>query len=206
MLATVEEIKEYLEGYDPQKYIVGVESSYRDKKINLIIHDPVKGKRIEKHKLKPFLWVKSLDVTKLYGGDRKLIKSKIREYGIKFINLNTKDNNDNSVSRLENGYKFLVRCKGTYGDLLKFFKEGGMGVYDEDHRDNFIAINPTEQFLIQSGKRLFKGIDEYDDVHRVSFDLETTGLDPLQHRIFQIGIKDNRGFQHILHSLKLFIS
>ena len=198
MLATVEEIKEYLEGYDPQKYIVGVESSYRDKKINLIIHDPVKGKRIEKHKLKPFLWVKSLDVTKLYGGDRKLIKSKIREYGIKFINLNTKDNNDNSVSRLENGYKFLVRCKGTYGDLLKFFKEGGMGVYDEDHRDNFIAINPTEQFLIQSGKRLFKGIDEYDDVHRVSFDLETTGLDPLQHRIFQIGIKDNRGFQHIL--------
>lgn len=198
MLATVEEIKEYLEGYDDQKYIVGVESSYRDKKIHLIIHDPVKGKRIEKHKLNPFLWVKSLDISKLYGGDRKLIKSKIREYRIKFINLHTKDNNDNSVERLENGYKFLVRCKGTYADLLKFFKEGGMGVYDEDHKDNFIAINPTEQFLIQSGKRLFKGIDEYDDVHRVSFDLETTGLDPLQHRIFQIGIRDNRGFQHIL--------
>ena len=36
MPATVEEIKEYLEGYDDQKYIVGVESSYRENKISLI--------------------------------------------------------------------------------------------------------------------------------------------------------------------------
>ena len=34
MPATVEEIKEYLEGYDDQKYIVGVESSYRENKIS----------------------------------------------------------------------------------------------------------------------------------------------------------------------------
>ena len=33
MPATVEEIKEYLEGYDEQKYIVGVESSYRENKM-----------------------------------------------------------------------------------------------------------------------------------------------------------------------------
>jgi hypothetical protein len=36
-------------------------------------------------------------------------------------------------------------------------------------------FNPVEQFLIQSGKRLFKGMDDYD-VHRFQFDLETTGL------------------------------
>ena len=60
-----------------------------------------------------------------------------------------------------------------------------MGVYDEEHRDNFLAINPTEQFLIQTGKRLFKGMDDYEEVHRLSFDLETTGLDPKQHRIFK---------------------
>ena len=73
------------------------------------------------------------------------------------------------VERLENGYKFLVRGKGTYGELLNFFKGGGMGVYDEDHRDNFLAINPTEQFLIQTGKRLFRGMDDYEEVHRLSF-------------------------------------
>ena len=198
MPASVEEIKEYLEGYDDQKYIVGVEASYREKRVHLIIHDPEKGKRIERHNLTPFLWMKSPDISKLYGGDRKKIKLKIREFGIKFINLSTNDEDGNSAQRLENGYKFLVKGKKSYGELLKFFKDGGMGVYDEEHRDNFIAINPTEQFLIQTGKRLFKGMDDYEKVHRLSFDLETTGLDPKQHRIFQIGVKDNRGFQHIL--------
>ncbi len=198
MPASVEEIRDYLEGYDEQKYIVGIESSYRDNKIHLIVHDPENGKSIEKHKLKPFLWMKSPDMTIFYGGDRRTLKSKMREYKIKFIPLSTEDENGENVSRLENGYKFLVQCRGTYGDLLNFFKEGGMGVYDEEHRDNFLAISPTEQFLIQTGKRLFKGMEEYNEVHRLSFDLETTGLDPHVCRIFQIGVKDNRGFQHVL--------
>ncbi len=198
MPASVEEIKEYLEGYDEQKYIVGIESSYWENKVHLIIHDPERGKLIEKHKLRPFLWMKTPDMSKFYGGDRRLVKSKMREFRIKFIPLSTEDENGINISRLNNGYKYLVQCRGTYGDLLKFFKEGGLGVYDEEHRDNFLAISPTEQFLIQTGKRLFKGMEDYDEVHRLSFDLETTGLDPHINRIFQIGVKDNRGFQHVL--------
>ncbi len=198
MPASVEEIEEYLGGYDDQKYIVGVESSYYDNKVHLIIHDPEKGKRIEKHKLIPFLWMKSPNMEIFYGGNRRTIKEKMREFRIKFIPLSVTDEEGNNFKRLEDGYKFLVRCKGTYGDLLKFFKEGKMGVYDEEHRSNFLAINPTEQFLIQTGKRLFKGMEDYSEIHRLSFDLETTGLDPHNSRIFQIGTKDNRGFQHIL--------
>ena len=174
MPASVEEIKEYLEGYDPQKYIVGIESSYRENKISLIIHDPKRGKRIEKHKLKPFLWMKTPDMSIFYKGDRRKIKKEMREGGIKFIPLDTTDEEGKEVNRLTDGYKFLVTGKGTYGELLKFFKEGGIGVYDEKHRDNFLAISPSEQYLIQTGKRLFKGMDEYDDVHRLSFDIETT--------------------------------
>ena len=198
MPASVEEIEEYLGGYDDQKYIIGVESSYYDNKVHLIIHDPEKGKRIEKHKLIPFLWMKSPNMEIFYGGNRRLIKEKMREFKIKFIPLSVTDEEGNNFKRLEDGYKFLVRCKGTYGDLLKFFKEGKMGVYDEEHRNNFLAINPTEQFLIQTGKRLFKGMENYSEIHRLSFDLETTGLDPYNSRIFQIGVKDNREFQHIL--------
>ena len=198
MPASVEEIEEYLGGYDDQKFIVGIESSYYDNKVHLIIHDPEKGKRIEKHKLIPFLWMKSPNMEIFYGGNRRTIKEKMREFKIKFIPLSVTDEEGNNFKRLEDGYKFLVRCKGTYGDLLKFFKEGKMGVYDEEHRSNFLAINPTEQFLIQTGKRLFKGMEDYSEIHRLSFDLETTGLDPYNSRIFQIGTKDNRGFQHIL--------
>ena len=142
--------------------------------------------------------MKSPDMSIFYGGDRRLIKNKMREFGIKFIPLNIENEEGNEIPRLINGYKFLVTCRGSYGQLLSFFKEGKMEVYSEEHRDNFLAINPTEQFLIQTGKRLFKGMDEYDDVHRLSFDIETTGLDPKQCRIFQIGVKDNRGFQHVL--------
>ena len=198
MPASVEEIEEYLGGYDDQKYIVGIESSYYDNKVHLIIHDPEKGKRIEKHKLIPFLWMKSPNMEVFYGGNRRTIKEKMREFKIKFIPLSVTDEDGNNFKRLEDGYKFLVRCKGTYGDLLKFFKEGKMAVYDEEHRSNFLAINPTEQFLIQTGKRLFKGMEDYSEIHRLSFDLETTGLDPHNSRIFQIGTKDNRDFQHIL--------
>jgi DNA polymerase elongation subunit (family B) len=198
MPATVEEIRDYLEGYDEQKYIVGIESSYRENKVHLIIHDPVNGKSIEKHNLKPFLWMKTPDMSKFYGGDRRELKKKMRECKIKIIPLSTENEEGVSISRLEGGYKYLVQTRGTYGDLLSFFKDGGMGVYDEEHRDNFLAISPNEQFLIQTGKRLFKGMKEYDDVHRLSFDLETTGLDPHINRIFQIGVKDNKGFQHVL--------
>jgi DNA polymerase elongation subunit (family B) len=198
MSATVEEIQEYLEGYDDQKYIVGIESSYYENKVSLIIHDPEKGKRIEKHRFRPFLWMKSPDVSKLYNGDRRVIKQKMRQFKVKFKQLNTLPEDGVRIDRLENGFKFLVECRGSYGDLLKFFKEGNIDVFDEEHRPNFLTINPTEQFLIQTGKRLFKGMDDYEDVHRLSFDLETTGIDPYTSRIFQIGCKDNKGFTHIL--------
>jgi DNA polymerase elongation subunit (family B) len=197
MSASVEEIKEYLEGYDPQEYIVGIESSYYENKVSLIVHPPDGNKRIEKHKFKPFLWMKSPDVSKLYGGDRRLIKTKMREYSIKISPLITNLGGE-QIDRLENGYKFIVHTRKSYGDLLKFFKDGGMDVFDEENRSNFLTINPTEQFLIQTGKRLFKGMDDYEDVERLSFDLETTGIDPETSRIFQIGMKTNMGFELVV--------
>jgi uncharacterized protein YprB with RNaseH-like and TPR domain len=59
-------------------------------------------------------------------------------------------------------------------------------------------FNPVEQFLIQSGKRLFKGMDDYNDVHRFQFDLETTGLFAKRDSVFQVGVRDNRGMEHVL--------
>jgi DNA polymerase elongation subunit (family B) len=197
--ATVEEIEKYLEGYDEQKYIVGIESSYHENKVSLIIHDPEKGKRIEKHKFRPFMWMKTPDLPNLYGGDRREIKKKMREYSVSFKELITTVEGEEEIPRLVNGYKYIAHTKKSYTNLINFFKDGGMDPFSEQFRGNFQTINPTEQFLIQSGKRLFKGMEDYEDVHRLSYDIETTGLDPNLSRIFQIGAKDNRGFEHVLN-------
>ena len=176
--ATVEEIEEYLEGYDEQKYIVGIESNYFENKVSLIVHDPEKGKRIEKHKFRPFMWMKTPNIEKLYDGDRREIKKKMREFSVTFKELYTSIEGEELVDRLVNGYKFLAQTKKSYGDLIKFFKEGGMDPFSEENRSNFMTINPSEQFLIQTGKRLFKGMEDYEDIHRMSYDIETTGLFP----------------------------
>jgi DNA polymerase elongation subunit (family B) len=186
----------FLEGSDPQKYIVSVESTYYDNYVHLIIHDPKKGKFIEKHKFKPFLWMKKFNYRQLYKGNRKEINLKMREYGIEIEELVFQDKDGDTVDRLENGYIYIVHTTQSYIRLLEFFKKGGLN--PTENRDLFLTIGTTEQYLIQTGKRLFKGMEDYDDVHRLTFDIETTGLYPENSYIFEIGIKDNKGFEEVI--------
>ncbi len=53
---------------------------------------------------------------------------------------------------------------------------------------------PTDQFLIQSGKTLFKGMS-FEDLIRLQIDIETVGLDPSDPsaRILAVAIRTNRG-------------
>jgi DNA polymerase elongation subunit (family B) len=193
-----EEIKDFLEGRDPQKYIVGIESSYDENFVSLIINDPEKGKRIEKHKYRPFMWMKTPDMEKFFNGDRRLIKSKMRDYMIKIIPLTTDLDDNGTHPRIESGFKFLMETRGPYRNILNFLKESGFDLYKDENRKNFLSIGTTEQFLIQTGKRLFKGFEDYGDLVRFSFDIETTGLSPDDSSMIQIGMKDNRGFEHVL--------
>jgi DNA polymerase elongation subunit (family B) len=193
-----EEIKDFLEGRDPQKYIVGIESSYDENFVSLIINDPEKGKRIEKHKYRPFMWMKTPDMEKFFNGDRRLIKSKMRDYMIKIIPLTTDLDGNGTHPRIESGFKFLMETRGPYRNILNFLKESGFDLYKDENRKNFLSIGTTEQFLIQTGKRLFKGFEDYGDLVRFSFDIETTGLSPDDSSMIQIGMKDNRGFEHVL--------
>ncbi len=63
-----DKIDSFLQGTDPQKYIVAIEAEYGTPKVTLIINDPETGKRQEDHGFKPFLWFKE-DITNiLYGG------------------------------------------------------------------------------------------------------------------------------------------
>ena len=207
-----EEIESFLVGRDPQKYIVGIEATYYENFVSLIINDPEKGKYIEKHTLTPFLWMKHEVVDLIYNGDRSLIKKAMREHKVKIKKLNVEDSDGNVPKRIDSGYKFMVTCTDSYGSLLNFFKEGGIDIFSGEKaypgdsnsvaiKSLFVRFSPDEQFLIQSGKRLFKGMDDYNDVHRFQFDLETEGLDANNDAIFQIGIRDNKGYEVVLETL-----
>lgn len=198
--ATPEDIKVFLEGRDPEKYIVQVELDQTDdwsvdesNRVYTIIDDPKKGKMIKTQKFTPFLWTKSLRGSGFYGDDVEKMRREAKKYGIYTEKLRTDDN-----ERLEEGFKYIVKTSGTYRDLLNFFKRGGLDPWKR--RDMIQMVQPIEQFMIQTGKRLFKGFEDYTEVHKMVFDIETTSLEPEEGHIFLIGIKDNRGFRTIIDS------
>lgn len=193
-------IEDFLHGSDPQKYIVAAEPQYGKPIISLIINDPDKGKYIENHKFVPFLWFKEEVVKVLYKGNRVKIYEASKKFDVKITRLKTSNPEGYTPERMENGYKFIAKCKNSYNDLIQFFKEGGVDVFNETYKKYFVMFSPVEQFFIQTGKRLFKGFDDYNDLHRLQFDLETEGLVASKHAIFQIGVSDNRNSKIILET------
>lgn len=196
-----ERIEQFLEGSDPQKYIVAIEAGYNESKVTLIINDPEKGKYLKDYNYKPFLWFKEDITKKLYGGKRMNTIDACTRYGIKITKLQTSDENGFTPQRLEEGYKFMATCSQSYNSLIHFFKNGGVDIFSQELSKNFVMFSPTEQFLIQTGKRFFKGMEDYDDVHRFQFDLETEGLFASKHGIFQIGVRDNRGMEGVIETI-----
>jgi len=194
-----ETIEKFLAGKDPQPYIVAIETPYYSNEASLVINHPKRGKSIEKHKFRPFVWMRKSVAGILYGGNRVLLKRAMVDYGIKIKELKVNDETGFTPERMKNGYRYIASTNQSYSKLLEFFENGGIKVYnDPKYNRMFQAFSPTEQFMIQTGKRLFKGMDDYDDIHRFQFDLETAGLVPETDEIFQIGMRDNQGWVKIL--------
>ena len=106
--ATPEDIKVFLEGHDPEKYIVNVEldqtgdwSVDESNRVYVFIDDPKKGKMIKTQKFTPFLWTKSLKDSGFYNDDVERMRSEAKKHGIFTEKLRTDDN-----ERLEDGFKF----------------------------------------------------------------------------------------------------
>lgn len=208
------EIKGFLEGYNNDlKYLVNVETDPRNNIAECIIHEPNKKSRIENIKYEPFMYMK--DISKrfmLYGGrTEQYIESKRIKYGIKIIKLKT-----GNQKRLVEGYCFKLTSSRSYNDIMNYLRDGGIDPYEkltnDDgviikdkkgdpiylYRDMFYSPRTTEQFFISTQSRLYKGYEEYKNVHKLTFDIETTGLRYQIARVFAIGVRDNRGFETIL--------
>ncbi|MET0283954.1 MAG: 3'-5' exonuclease, partial [Polyangiales bacterium] len=58
-------------------------------------------------------------------------------------------------------------------------------------------LPPEEQYLVASGRTYFRGL-AFDDLRRLSFDLETSGLDPERDHIFLIALRAPNGEVELL--------
>lgn len=192
-MVSQEVIENFLLGEDPEKYIVALEYDYRSGKIFKVIQDPIQGKQIKTDTFIPFAWVGDLHGKKFYGGSKAAQKQAMSKHGILIEKLDT-----HGDERMEQGLRYMVKTTKTYSDLVNFFKGGGLDPWGRDNSGDIMILPPTEQYLCQKGKRLFKGFDEYDEVHRFVFDIETTGLSPEDSSIFLIGMKDNKGFEKVI--------
>jgi len=99
------------------------------------------------------------------------------------------------------GKYVLTSYKLASDEALKGFSEScGRKLTDKIHKiqDFFVLPSAQEQYLIATGKRLFKGMT-YDKLNKLSLDIETTGLDPKFSSIESIGIKTTFGEEHLFN-------
>lgn len=218
--AVLSEIKGFLEGYNNDlKYLVNVETDPSTNIAECVIHEPNKEPKIIEVKYEPFMYMKDLSKTNyvLYAGmDEDYIKSKRIKYGITITPLKT-----GNQKRLVDGYCYKLTSRKSYNGIINYLKDGGLNPYEKlrdengnpvrNNRGNYVYLYSdlfftprlTEQFFISTQSRLYKGFEEYNDVHKLTFDIETTALRYQIGRVFAIGVRNNKGFEIILEAEKL---
>ena len=204
---TTEVINSFINGTDPMERIVNLEYKYDSDKIKVYYRNENDAKCYKMENFYPFVWATRHACEKLCDGDRSMVSSLMRKYGIGIRSLDTKNNKGEVVESIaKTGYIFMFYAKRpmSYQKFLKFFKEANNPIYSKSKDDEddeltskedsrqYLIVTPQEQYMISTGRRFFKGYDDYDDIIRMIFDLETEGLDPRYCRINQFGIRFNR--------------
>ena len=201
---TEEVIAEFLAGRDPMERIVNLDYKYNEDKIKVIYRNE-KDERCEvMDYFHPFCWATRSACDKLCNGDRKAVRALLDSYGIKVRRLDTTDKNGQERPEYDNAYIFLFYTEKamSYKKFLEFFQKANNPIYSKDddpsskkRSKQYLIVTPQEQYMIASGKRFFKGYEDYNELLRLIFDLETEGLDPTRHRILQLGLRFNRPVQ-----------
>ena len=207
MSETKKDIGAFLEGHNPLKGVVKLECGYNDDHVTLVIRGEDGKKRYERRPFYPFVWVMNEAIDIMYSGDKKGFEEKMSKFGLKPVRLKTTANGKETHPRLANGYTMMIKAElpMSYSKFMSFFKNKpvSLPIYPNDGdrgygKRYFISLNPVEQFMISTGIRQFKGVDDYDGLLRIEWDIETEGLDPEKHMISQIGIRTNKGFEKII--------
>lgn len=200
---TDEVIETFLNGRDPQERIVNLEYSYRDNFIKVFYRNEKDQKCMSLQPFYPFVWARLETCLALCGGNRKQLKLLMTQFGISVESLKITSKDGTEIPEMKDGYRYIFKAirPMAYTEFLNFFKACGFPILYQDNKKDkdipkidrpYLSITPQEQYLISSGKRFFKGYEDYNQLLRMTFDLETEGLDPTVNRIKLIGIKMNR--------------
>ena len=203
--ASNEEVDAFLKGSDPQEHIIKIECGYDDSKATVIWRDENFQKHYSLQDFYPFCWAKQEAGRLMFGGDRTKLKLEMVNRGISCKGLIVANEDGEVPERMANGYRVLFYATRPMSnkEFSKFFDDAKVPLKPKE-RDKTYGKNlyktcaPNEQFMIATGKRLFKGYESYDDLLRMQFDIETTGLDKKHDLIDQIGVRTNKGFEKII--------
>ncbi|MBK5255976.1 MAG: ribonuclease H-like domain-containing protein [Vicinamibacteria bacterium] len=66
-------------------------------------------------------------------------------------------------------------------------------------KERVLALPPEEQYLVATGRTYFRDLT-FDQLRRLQFDLETTGLDADRDRIFMVAVRDPDGVVELLEA------
>lgn len=209
---TQEVIQTFIEGHDPMERIVNITYSYSDDYVTIFYRNEDGAKCSRKEPFYPFVWATRSACNRLCNGDRKQVSELLKQFNIGVKKLSNTNIQGEVVSEFEDGYMFMFYAKKPMSNskFQQFFKKAENPVYGKKDKNGnevlrsssesrqYLVVPPVEQFMISTGKRYFKGYNDYDEVFRMIFDLETEGLEPSKHAINQIGIRTNKGFEKIL--------
>lgn len=203
-----EEIEKFINGHDPMERIVNLTYKYQDDFITIYYRNENDQKCKTTESFYPFVWATLHACRKLCHGNKTELLQLMRKFNIGCKKLSNVAIDGTVRDEFDDGYMFMFFAKSpmSYSTFLNFFKKADNPVYAKKDKDGneiydskldekqYLCVTPQEQFMISTGKRFFKGYDDYNQILRMTYDLETTGLDTKNDRIKQLGVKFNRPF------------
>lgn len=205
---TPDVISTFLDGHDPQERIVNFDYKYKDDFIRVYYRDENDDKCVSTQPFYPFLWATRAACLKLKANCEGGLSNLMKKMGIAVKALDVTNKDGEVVTEILDGYTFMFYATKpmSYSAFLNFFKAAGNAVYSDrkksksgemqqqsqKEKKQYLVVTPVEQYMIATGKRMFKGYEDYDETIRLIFDLETTGLNTKTDRIEQFGIRFNR--------------